>query len=53
MVQYGGADGLQSDTTYYWIVRWWDFDGSQSPDSAVAFFHVALTNQSDWGAAAW
>eukprot|EP00042_Codosiga_hollandica_P047623 m.519791 g.519791 ORF g.519791 m.519791 type:complete len:1028 (+) comp57489_c0_seq2:140-3223(+) len=51
-VAYSGP-ALLSDTRYFWIVRWWDFDMRQAPDSEVAFFDMALVDSELWEPAVW
>jgi len=41
---------LESGTTYYWKVRYWDQDGSASPYSAVTRFDTGLFSDGDWKA---
>ena len=52
LVVYSGPP-LSDDTTYYWIVRWWDASGNQAPDSAVAQCNVAIINSLYWSTAQW
>jgi len=46
---YSGTE-LQSDTTYYWRVKWWDKDDNESEYSDINFFGTALFQSSDWKA---
>jgi alpha-L-rhamnosidase len=46
-VIYGGRS-LDSGASYYWKVRTWDKDGSESPWSETARFDTGLFNASDW-----
>jgi alpha-L-rhamnosidase len=48
LIPYSGAEQLQSDTTYWWQVQWWDASGVAAPVSDAAFFDVALLSESDW-----
>src|SRR6185437_6119107 len=48
-VEYGGKP-LQSDTTYFWRVRFRDTAGAQSPWSETATFSTGLLQPSDWHA---
>ena len=41
---------LESDTIYYWRVKWWDKDGEESPFSEINYFGMSLLNKSDWKA---
>ncbi len=41
---------LESNKLYYWRVKWWDKDGSESAFSDVAIFGMALLEESDWKA---
>ena len=52
MVPYAGL-ALLDDTTYYWLVRWWDFEFNQAPDSAVASFDIAIIDKYYWVPAVW
>eukprot|EP01122_Echinamoeba_exundans_P001906 TRINITY_DN11883_c0_g1_i1.p1 TRINITY_DN11883_c0_g1~~TRINITY_DN11883_c0_g1_i1.p1 ORF type:complete len:335 (-),score=19.37 TRINITY_DN11883_c0_g1_i1:386-1390(-) len=44
---------LQSDTTYYWKVRYYDEQRSISSWSAAAMFHTGLFTVADWRSAAF
>jgi alpha-L-rhamnosidase len=46
-VVYAGKP-LQSGSSYYWKVRYWDRDGRQSPFSQVARFDTGLFSRADW-----
>jgi len=46
-VVYAGRP-LESGTTYYWKVRWWDKDGTVSPWSPAATFDTGLFELSEW-----
>jgi len=46
-VVYAGK-ALQSGSTYYWRIRYWDKDGRQSPFSQVARFDTGLFSRDDW-----
>jgi alpha-L-rhamnosidase len=48
-VEYKGAP-LTSDTDYFWRVRYWDAQGSESPWSAGARFSTGLLQPTDWQA---
>ncbi len=39
---------LASDRSYFWKVRTWDKDGTESPFSAVAEFGTGLFSKNDW-----
>ena len=52
LVVYSGPP-LSDDTSYYWIVRWWDVSGNQAPDSAVAVCNVAIVNAMYWVTPVW
>jgi alpha-L-rhamnosidase len=41
---------LETDTIYYWRVKWWDKDGVESPFSEINYFGTSLLNKSDWKA---
>ena len=41
---------LKSDSTYFWIVKWWDKHGVESDYSSIASFSTALMEKSDWKA---
>lgn len=47
LIPFAGST-LQSDTSYYWKVRWWNDRGSVSMYSSIAQFDTALLFQSDW-----
>lgn len=49
---YGGAP-LQSGKEYFWKVKAWADDGSESPWSEVGKIRAALLEESDWGDARW
>ncbi|GAJ04890.1 unnamed protein product, partial [marine sediment metagenome] len=42
------AKPLESKSTYYWKVRWWDDEGQVSPFSEVATFEMGLLAEDDW-----
>ena len=44
---------LADDTTYYWLVRWWDGSDTLASDSAVASFDIAFLNPAMWGSSIW
>jgi alpha-L-rhamnosidase len=44
------APALQSDTTYFWKVKWWDFRGQGSDFSNVFQIDTGLFNANDWKA---
>jgi alpha-L-rhamnosidase len=46
-VAYGGAR-LRSGMRYYWKVRIWDKDKSESPWSGIGWFETGLLETSDW-----
>jgi len=46
-VVYAGK-ALQSGSTYYWKIRYWDKDGRQGPCSQVARFDTGLFSRDDW-----
>ena len=48
-ISYNG-DALQSDTTYFWRVKWWDKNNNESEFSDISFFGTALLQSSDWKA---
>ncbi|MFX1456545.1 MAG: family 78 glycoside hydrolase catalytic domain [Promethearchaeota archaeon] len=48
-IEYNG-EPLESDSSYYWRVKWWDKDDEQSNFSEIATFETALLNDSDWKA---
>ena len=48
-VAYNGTR-LRSSTRYYWRVRWWDNNGSESPYSEVSFFVTGFLMSEDWKA---
>ena len=48
-VAFGGRP-LESGTTYYWKVRYWDQDEVASPYSAVTRFDTGLFSDGDWKA---
>jgi len=48
-VVYAGK-ALQSGSSCYWRVRYWDKDGRQSPFSQVARFDTGLFTRDDWKA---
>jgi len=39
---------LDSDTSYFWKVRWWDKDGQASPYSTVARIDTGLFDPGEW-----
>ncbi len=41
---------LESYKLYYWRVKWWDKEGSESAFSNVSTFGMALLEESDWKA---
>eukprot|EP01116_Phalansterium_solitarium_P007853 TRINITY_DN2084_c1_g1_i2.p1 TRINITY_DN2084_c1_g1~~TRINITY_DN2084_c1_g1_i2.p1 ORF type:complete len:1037 (-),score=234.67 TRINITY_DN2084_c1_g1_i2:145-3255(-) len=51
-VLYGGP-ALTSDTSYSWVVKWWDNNNVEANSSSVAFFHTGLLSSSDWSPATW
>lgn len=44
---------LSSATRYFWQVRIWDGNGTQSKWSAPAWFETGLISASDWAGAKW
>ena len=48
-MEYEGKS-LESKSTYYWKVRWWDDKGQVSPFSEVATFEMGLLTEDDWDA---
>jgi alpha-L-rhamnosidase len=46
-VVYAGK-ALQSGSSYFWRIRYWDKDGRQSPFSQVARFDTGLFSRDDW-----
>ncbi|MBA7647092.1 Alpha-L-rhamnosidase [subsurface metagenome] len=48
-VEYDGKP-LESKSTYYWKVRWWDDEGQVSPFSEVTTFEMGLLTDDDWDA---
>lgn len=48
-VPYGGAK-LRSRVRYYWQVKVWGADGSESPWSEVAYWEMGLLKGTDWTA---
>lgn len=46
-VPYGGPE-LRSRARYYWQVRVWTSDGTESEWSDPAYFEMGLLNESDW-----
>jgi len=48
-VPYDGKP-LKSDSKYYWRVKWWDKNDSESDFSEIFWFETALLNASDWKA---
>lgn len=48
-IAYSGKK-LESNTTYYWKVRYWNQDGVASPYSRVARFDTGLLSPADWKA---
>eukprot|EP01121_Diplochlamys_sp_Union-15-3_P007144 TRINITY_DN1797_c0_g1_i1.p1 TRINITY_DN1797_c0_g1~~TRINITY_DN1797_c0_g1_i1.p1 ORF type:complete len:940 (-),score=210.90 TRINITY_DN1797_c0_g1_i1:27-2846(-) len=47
LIAFGGL-ALESDTSYFWKVKWWDSTGNESPFSEVAQFDTGLYKTSDW-----
>eukprot|EP01119_Soliformovum_irregulare_P021723 TRINITY_DN7294_c0_g2_i1.p1 TRINITY_DN7294_c0_g2~~TRINITY_DN7294_c0_g2_i1.p1 ORF type:complete len:1083 (+),score=341.06 TRINITY_DN7294_c0_g2_i1:2597-5845(+) len=47
LLDYAGP-ALQSDTTYYWVVKWWNARGESSAFSSVAQFDTAYLNSTLW-----
>jgi len=41
---------LESNSKYYWRVKWWDRNDSESNFSEISYFETALLNISDWKA---
>lgn len=50
---YNGPVPLESDTSYFWKVRWWDSSGAVSGWSVIARFDTALFTPNDWSNAQW
>jgi alpha-L-rhamnosidase len=50
---YSGSVPLESDTSYFWKVRWWDSSDTVSDWSSVARFDTALFTSDDWSNAQW
>ena len=48
-IEYQGKP-LESAKTYYWSVKWWDKNDSESPFSEIAFFQMGLLHENDWQA---
>ena len=48
-ISYKG-EPLKSDSKYYWRVKWWDKNDSESEFSEISKFETALLNTSDWKA---
>jgi len=48
-ISYEG-EPLKSDSKYYWRVKWWDKNDSESEFSETSRFETALLNASDWKA---
>ena len=48
-ISYEG-EPLKSDSKYYWRVKWWDKNGTESKFSETSRFETALLNASDWKA---
>lgn len=48
-IEYNGRP-LKSNSMYYWRVKWWDKDDSESNFSEISSFGTALLNISDWKA---
>jgi alpha-L-rhamnosidase len=46
-IVYAGK-ALQSGSTYYWRIRYWDKNGRQSPFSQVVRFDTGLFSRDDW-----
>ena len=47
------GEGLKSAHKYYWKVKVWSKDGSESEWSKVATFQTGLFSVADWGNAKW
>jgi alpha-L-rhamnosidase len=48
-IVYGGTE-LQSDTIYFWRVKWWDKEDNESEYSKIHIFGTTLFQSSDWKA---
>ena len=48
-IEYNGKP-LKSNEQYYWRVKWWDKDNTESSFSEVSSFETALLEDSDWKA---
>ena len=48
-IEYNG-EPLRSNCIYYWRVKWWDKEDSESEFSEISYFGTALLDESDWKA---
>lgn len=48
-INFGGKE-LESNTSYYWKVRYWDAEDTSSPYSTIAKFDTAFFDQEEWQA---
>ncbi|MHA2184037.1 MAG: family 78 glycoside hydrolase catalytic domain [Promethearchaeota archaeon] len=48
-IEYNGSS-LKSNNTYYWRVRWWDRNDTESNFSQISAFGMALLGKTDWKA---
>jgi len=48
-IEYNG-EPLKSNCIYYWRVKWWDKEDSESEFSEISYFGTALLDESDWKA---
>jgi len=48
-IEYNG-EPLKSNCMYYWRVKWWDKEDSESEFSEISYFGTALLDESDWKA---
>ena len=52
LVPYAGPK-LEPASTYFWKVKVWNQDGSESPWSSTATFRTSLFSEDDWKGAIW